>query len=206
MRTVFGGLLANPIGLDSIYSWLLFALGIGVSISAIWKGHGFDDPYPGYGAHERRRIDAVGSYDRHRRDQIFDAASINEEYSELALDRTEDLRAASAERNGVKAARARCLSEFAASEANLAEAARLMLATYREANLATRRTPPPTYFSDIFTFEVGGLDLDHVRDLCFDDSWEFDAQALIAELDELRQKVTSEHTKTLDAAPPELVQ
>ncbi|MGR3717021.1 MAG: hypothetical protein ACU0B1_09775 [Thermohalobaculum sp.] len=190
--------------LDSIYSWLLFFLGLVVSCFSVWKGYTLDDPYPGYGSHERRRLAAVTAYDAHRQEVIEEASDINEDYSSLALDKIEQLRAASSERESISAARARRVGEFRSSENNLAEAARVLLAAYREANLAARKTLPPPHFCDQFAFEGNVLDLPHVRDLLQDCGWEFDAQALIDELDGLRQKVTNEHTATLSEAPQEL--
>ncbi len=203
-QVVWQGLLASPFNLVSLQSWLLLALGLLSSGVAVWKGHSLDDPYPGYGGHERRRALAARTYNQHRVGLVHEAADINEDYSEKAKDAIENLRGASAERDQIQGARARCLADYQLVEADLANAARQLLALYREANLKARTTPAPAYFEASFEFADRGMDRPHVGALTVDQGLEHDADTLVAELDALRAKVMAEHEATLAAAPSEL--
>jgi hypothetical protein len=201
---VWHGLLSNPFDLVSLQSWLLLALGLLSAGVAVWKGYALDDPYPGYGGQERRRAAAARAYNQHRVALVREAAEINEEYSENARDAIESLRGASAERDQIKGARARCLADYELVEADLENAGRQLLAIYREANLKARSTAAPAYFRRGFDFPDRGMNRPHVSALTVDQGLEHDANSLVAELDTLRAKVTAEHDVALAAAPPEL--
>jgi hypothetical protein len=66
VQVAWSALADTPLGLRSITSWMLFAAGVFFSGLATWKGYEFDDPYPGYGAMERRRLEATIAYDDER--------------------------------------------------------------------------------------------------------------------------------------------
>lgn len=47
------GFTDNPFQIDSIWGFVLFFLGMIISVVAVWKGIKFDDAYPGYGPMDR---------------------------------------------------------------------------------------------------------------------------------------------------------
>jgi hypothetical protein len=200
----WSGLITATFGLSSLYSWLLFGMGVFFSGAAAWKGYGLDDPYPGYGSTERRRIDATRRYNDERISLIDEAGEIADEYSQKALRAMETLRASSSQRQQLLGARARALAEYAAHENDLAQAAQQLLTIYREANTARRTVPPPAHFSQRFTFPLKALDRPEFGILLSDQGMEHDAETLIQELDGLRRRVLNEHTSVLVQAPGEV--
>lgn len=56
-------LLANPIDLRDIFSWLLFGISVLFALGAMIDGLSSDDPYPGYGAISRRSLEASEEYE-----------------------------------------------------------------------------------------------------------------------------------------------
>ena len=197
-------LISAPFGLQSIYSWLLFAAGMLFSGAATWKGYRLDDPLPGYGAVERRRIVAVERYRDERHNLIEDAADFTNEYADQAYQAIEELRAASSQRQQISAARARIISEYRSVEDNLAQSAQHLLRVYRESNIASRSEPTPNHFGDRFSFHDAALERPEFQFLMIDQGMEHDADSLIAELDTLRQKVLDEHAIVLQQTPGEL--
>jgi hypothetical protein len=196
--------IGSTFELGSIYSWLLFVVGIIFSSVAVLKGYGFDDPYPGYGACERRRLAASAAYSERRRDLIEDARAVRDEYADIARDAIEKLRAASSQRQQTLQGRARLLSDYNSIEDNLAEAARQLLMVYREANMAARSTPPPTHFNQRFVFSDRALDRPEFKVLLVEQGLQHDADTLIDEFDSLRRRVHDEHAVILAQVPGEI--
>lgn len=204
MMEVGARLVSAPFSLQSIYSWLLFAAGMFFSGVATWKGYGFDDPLPGYGAVERRRIAAVERYADERHNLIEDAADFTSEYADQAHQAIEELKAASSQRQQISAARARIIAEYRSIEDNLEQSAQHLLRVYRESNIASRSEPPPNHFGERFSFHGSALERPELQFLMMDQGMEHDADSLIAELDTLRRKVLDEHAIVLEYAPGEL--
>lgn len=197
-------LIDAPFAIQSMNSWLLFAAGLFFSGMATWKGYGLDDPYPGYGAAERRRQEAVGAYHGERDGLIDEAGEIADDYSEQARAAIEVLRASSSQRQQIQNARARALADFTTHENDLAHAAHQLLTIYREANTVSRTAPPPRHFDDRFTFPDRVLERPEFLLLRSDQGLEHDADTLIAELDGLRRRVHDEHALVLAQAPGEV--
>ena len=57
---------SNPLQLSGFGSYLLFLVGLGLFGLAAWKWLELDDPFPGYGAHERRRLERQKALDDKR--------------------------------------------------------------------------------------------------------------------------------------------
>jgi hypothetical protein len=197
-------LRAAPFDVRSLWSWFLFALGLGISGTAIWKGYAFDDPYPGYGPAARRRNDAVEAYNGEHQALVDEAADIAGDYSDKAKRAIENLRSASSTRQQIQNARARMLASYVAHENDLAQAAQQLRTTYREANLASRTLPSPAHFGERFAFAKSTLDRPEFKILLSDQGLEHDAETLINELDSLRRRVLDEHAIVLALAPGEI--
>ncbi len=194
----------TPFDLTSLFSWLLFGAGIAFSVLATWKGFGLDDPFPGYGSHERRRVTSREAYLDARGGVIDEASEVRDEFLAESGEAMEKLRGASARREQLLAARARLMSEFNSVEMNLEQAAQRLLATYRQENVASRTRPPPPHFSRRFAFPDRALDRPEFRALRNDQGLEHDAETLLAELDGLRRRVLDEHAVVLAQAPGEV--
>lgn len=66
--------------IDDFNSWVLFSIGIGFAILAMYKGYYFDDPIPGYGRIDRKRISAEDDFHIIKEEIEEGIDSIHEEY------------------------------------------------------------------------------------------------------------------------------
>ena len=175
--------------MHSLQSWLLLLLGLALAGIAVAKGYSLDDPYPAYGAVDRRRIVARREYEAVRHNIVDGAEQIRDDFTEKLRVKIETLRASSTQRQQILAARARSLAEFKAHEINLADAARQLLSVYRRANEAARSAPAPAHFRTRFTFSDEGAERPAIQALLGEQGLEIDADGLLRELDTLRQHV-----------------
>lgn len=197
LATAYAGLIGHPFGLQSIESWLLFALGLGCAGYAVAKGFALDDPHPGYGAHDRRRLNAQKAHDDARQDVRDRACNVRDQFTGELRETIESLRGSSSQRQQLLASRARNLFEFEAHEAHLEQAAQQLLSVYRRANEAVRQTPPPARFGRAFAFPERAIDRPAIRSLLEDQGLEVDAERLIKELDDLRHQVLARYETLL---------
>jgi len=150
-------ILTEPLGLDSLASWMLLIIGLLVTLVSFIKGLGMSDPIPGFNAiwdHSERAISgyANGYSDAHRRlDQEFQEQR-NQLQSEVERRRVE-LRSA-ADALFSRSAMSSGMSTFLETT-NLS--VNQLLKMYREANQRARKTAAPKYFDDMFVFEVSTL-------------------------------------------------
>ena len=193
LQAAYSALLRDPFGLQTIESWFLLILGVLCAGYAIAKGFALDDPYPGYGAYDRRRCVTAEAYEEARLDMLEQAGEVRDEFTGALREKIESLRGASSQRQHLLASRARNLAEFQAHEAHLALAAQQLLSIYRKANEAARSAPPPAHFGHPFTFIDHGIDRPAVRYLLEDQGLEVDAEGLIQELKELRRAVLEQY-------------
>ena len=200
LKAAYTNLVLHPLGLQSIESWLLFALGMACAGYAVAKGFALDDPHPSYGAYDRRRAATQQAYEDARRDLIDEASGVRDQFTGELREKIETLRGSSSQRQQLLASRSRNLSEFQAHEAHLVHAAQQLLSIYRRANQAARSTPPPAHFGRAFAFPDHALDRPAVRALLEDQGLEVDAERLIRELDDLRRDVLGHFAELLKAS------
>lgn len=62
-RAAFESLIANPVGLRDIMSWVLLILSVTFGVIALIDGYKVDDPYPGYGKVTRRTRIVMDDYE-----------------------------------------------------------------------------------------------------------------------------------------------
>lgn len=147
-------LLANPVSLNTMESYVLFILGAFISVLSFLKGYNHSDPYPGYAKVAQDVVDAREEYVEYLEESI-------ETLAEHRDDAVNSLRAANDEvhRNindsidalyGQKALQSN-LSPFL-EQCNVA--ANYLLAVYRDANKAAREDDPPSYFNKPFSFQL----------------------------------------------------
>jgi hypothetical protein len=201
---VFSHLISNPFDLMRLQSWLLFFLGLGFAFFGFAKGYGLDDPYPGYGAVDRRRAFAETVYVENRQIRIEDATQTRDRAIVSLSSAIERLRGASAQRDQILAARSQMCSDVANHEAHLEHATNALLSFYRDANRRSRTLPPPQHFSHPFKFGESLLDRLEIRSLLTTRLANHNAEQLISELDRLRGDVLTAYHSIIDNAPAEV--
>lgn len=145
-------LLAAPLVLASIESWLLVALGLLISTLAFRKGWHTDDPYPGYGPVERSLDQARLRYEeelhaalddlqRRRDDAIDELQDANEQVRDGITEAVDSLFGQSSLGAHLRTFLEQC--DLKAAH---------LLAVYRDANLAARTDPAPASFNKAYIF------------------------------------------------------
>lgn len=148
MADITARLAGQPFVLEDAKSWLLTALGVGISLISVIDASGMNDLYPGYGAAGRRRADAISVYvDGKARclaglTQRRDAA-IKEMSQVINL-----MRSAEYELRLAVEGRSRLHGSYRAYLGHLAKAYERLLQRYREENIRTRAMPPPDRFQN----------------------------------------------------------
>jgi hypothetical protein len=139
-----------PLALADLKSWLLFGLGILCSLIAFMDAFLIFDPYPGYGALEKRRASAHDIYIKRKNDLIASLLDIRDNAIEILEEANRDLAIRRSEHDSILESRARLLRLFAAHQSHLDRAANALLAVYREANKGARKSSPPSRFSSSY--------------------------------------------------------
>jgi hypothetical protein len=190
---VLAGMIVDPFALQGMQSWFLLALGVLFAGMATAKGYGLDDPYPLFGAVDRRRVAARDAYEEMRQTVMDHASQVRDDFTSELRVKIETLRASSTQRQQILASRARNITEFDAHESHLANAGQQLLSIYRRANEESRSTPTPAHFETRFAFEGRALDHPAIRALREDQGLEVDAEGLMRELDMLRKNVLEKY-------------
>ncbi|MGB3408131.1 MAG: hypothetical protein WBA67_11615 [Jannaschia sp.] len=145
-------LLAAPIDLRSLESWLIVGFGLLVSATAFWKGMTIRDPMPGYNAIHDEWEAAIDDY----AESYGDAQEALEDAFGAARDKLEH--EAQARRTDLKAA-VDAVQQRGTLGRNLEtfldtcdEAANRLSRLYRDANLRARADDGPPYFNEAFRF------------------------------------------------------
>ena len=130
-------------------SFLLFMIGIVLSIFAFWKGYTSDDPYPGYSMRDRA-LKAAREAETKRQDlvkqKLKDFLVAHRNHVQGLSGATGSLITMLSHRISALGHAKRALDTNAAA---IERDYHLVLDAYRQANLAIRGTAPPEYFTDI---------------------------------------------------------
>lgn len=128
-------------------SFLLFMIGIVLSIFAFWKGYTSDDPYPGYSLRDRRLKEAREAETK-RQDLVKQKLK---DFLVTHRNHVQGLSGATGTMITMLSHRTSALGHAKRTlESNVAAVERdyhLVLDAYRQANLAIRGTAPPGYFT-----------------------------------------------------------
>jgi hypothetical protein len=152
-REVLQRLETDPLGLVDFKSWLLFGLGVLCSLIAFGDSFLIFDPYPGYGALEKRRVNAHDAYIRRKNDLIEQLLEIRDQAIEILEEANRDLAIRRAEHDAILEGRARLVRLFGAHQAHLDRAVNALLSIYREANKNLRKTAAPRRFALPYTLD-----------------------------------------------------
>ncbi len=156
ISAIFTDMLQNPSHFAGIESLLLFVIGLACASFSVWKFFGHDDPYPGYGAMHRRRVEAEKAHANARRALLEDATEIRDALLADFTRAMDQMRAYAEQRAQALASRARYTTLYEAHESELEQAGRRLLAMYRGANTNARKMPAPPHFATVFTFPDKG--------------------------------------------------
>jgi hypothetical protein len=141
----------NVTDLSSLY---LFLLGIFFGLSAMWKGHSLDDPYPGYGAVHRRMAAARDSYSDEHALLFDDLDDIKEDTVDALKDGIDRMPGFPQHAARIRTERVALVQAFRAYETAVETAANQLLAKYRDSNRAARNEPAPAHFDEHWSLKT----------------------------------------------------
>ena len=156
-------MLASPLGWDSLPSAGLAFVGIAVFFLSLYKMYRCDDPFPGYGPRHRKVEELRGSYQddlnkslaglEYRRDQSYSQIDEFKSRHELDQGNWKDIH------EEIKSV----LDDYVINLKQYNDDLDYLLATYRDANLESRTTPPPAFFNDKFTIGDDLLEMPYIE-------------------------------------------
>jgi hypothetical protein len=146
--TAVRAFLDNPVGLATVESWLLFAVGSVFAAIAAYEGYAIEDPYPGYGRLARRIQRAEEDY-LEEKQEIKQRLSYLREATIDALDKLRDkIVRKQDELLDLSGLADTIRSKFDMHLALLKKSCNVVLSRYREINTRARSTEPPQYFGE----------------------------------------------------------
>jgi hypothetical protein len=137
----------HPFGLNDINSWFLFGLSCVFAMSALYRGFGSDDPYPGYGKAGRRARDA-------REEYLEEVGHIRNQLEELKQTELAQLEEKVSHSQSLLSQQSNLIQGKVAAESRVKKALddaeqcmKALLALYRNLNALHRNgLPTPAYF------------------------------------------------------------
>jgi len=134
--------LADPLGVASVQSWFLFALGCVFSLVAFVDGMGMDDAYPRYGALDRKRAENISNYVEQKEVLMSELEQVRDNALRQMEGSQKDLDARYTVYQTILASRENLSRSFAQHLNHLEQSANELLAYYRhEKNEAAGRAP-----------------------------------------------------------------
>jgi NADH:ubiquinone oxidoreductase subunit K len=147
-RAALESLRDTPFGLREVPSWALFGVSLLFALIALADGFGLDDPYPGYGAADRRRKQALDAY-------LLELDDVRSALQALKDEALADLDRAMAESRAGLQALHEALEQKTATGTRLRNVLAdvdncldTLLRRFRDINKLHRTTPCPAYFSE----------------------------------------------------------
>ena len=135
--------------LSDFMSFLLFGLGILLSIFAFYKGYTFDDKFPGYGDKDRRfrkHLEAEREHVESARLTVSEAIARQRERAQMLGREPQELSIQIARLKGdVGLAKSGLEHQFKAIRRDFEH----VLKAYRDANIAIRQSPPPVHWGQL---------------------------------------------------------
>lgn len=136
------------------WSFLLFGIGVLLSIAAFWKGYTLDDQYPGHGRMDR-------AYKKAATDEQAQQDKVRQKVKELLHHRKAAVQAAIQEPSTQVGMLARRIADLTHARGSLESQAAaiqrdfsLVTEAYRNANNSVRAVPPPAYFKEPTTLSA----------------------------------------------------
>lgn len=141
-------LISQPFGLDGIYSWGLFIIGIIAALVAARSAYRMDDPYPGYGDRGRQHRQRCEEYAEEVAKANRALTGVRDDAIGDAQEVKRQLGVQFRERERIEAAYSRFVKRFEQHQDLLEQTANALLSVYRETNRQARTEPAPIYFAD----------------------------------------------------------
>jgi len=149
---------AAPFGLADFQSWVLFGIGFLFSFITFLDGLYMDDPYPGYGDHDRRLEQARGDYAAEKAELIEDLRETKDEAVAAMEAARADLGKRRAEHLSILGGRTHLIRSFEQHLGYLERTANTLLSVYRRANCDRRSTSAPARFDRAWVLERPDLE------------------------------------------------
>ena len=202
LATAAKSLHETPFMLADQNSFYLFGLGIILAFAAIWKGYTFDDPYPRYGAHYRRMVNARETYSDEHAFLFDDLEDIKEETIQAIDSGIQRIPLFPQQAASIKSERNAHLQSFRGYEASIESAANQLLARYRDANRSRRKTPAPKHFDEPWKLPHSFLgDVSVLTVIAEPETPPMDPNAALEKLGLMAQAVLSEYNDLLGQYP-----
>jgi hypothetical protein len=195
-------LTSKPWQLSDLSSYYLFGLGLLFGLSAFWKGHAFDDPYPGYGAAYRRMVRARDDYSDEHALLFGDLEEIKEETVAQLADGIDRIPLFPHHAARIRVERDALIEQFRAYERSIQTAANQLLQSYRDANRVARATASPAHFDERWALSHSFLDTDKVIPLTAEAALPTaNVEECLRELRELSRELLSEYENLIARYP-----
>lgn len=157
-------LLANPLGIDDLQSWLLFLVGFLFSLVAAIDGFRMDDPYPGYGHRMRHNLEALEEYNALKDELLGDLEQIKKSAEDKIDELVRNIQTRQGELDHIvqksHALKRSMLQHFT----HLESAANTLLSYYRDENRRHRHTPAPNRFNSQWKYTPPPIEGEAVTD------------------------------------------
>jgi hypothetical protein len=137
---------ADPLGVASVESWWLFAMGLGFSLLAAGDGWTMDDSYPGYGKLARQQTEVIEEYVEQKRELMYELERIRDGALETLAGAGRNIERRRSEYHRIVESRKGLKEAFGHHLDHLEHTANYLLASYRRANEAARSAPAPAHF------------------------------------------------------------
>lgn len=129
-RLALESLLAHTFDIPDIQAWLLFALGCLFSCIAVGDGWKMDDPYPGYGRRERRRVALQSDYIAQKENLIEELTNTRDAALTKMTSASNEVARRRSEYHAILSSRKRLEEEFRQHLDHLEQTANSLLNTY----------------------------------------------------------------------------
>jgi hypothetical protein len=179
--------------LQDIQSWFLFLVGLIISVIAIVEGYKWDDPYPGYGALDRKLKQLKDDLDSKKKDCIEKIEEIYEEYTNDLDVSYKDISRFKQNLVDFSKSIERQVEQHKALLQHLRNLCEIAVTSYRDVNSANRETQPPEYFHDPIDFS---FDLEPLKPVKTDKLEKLDRE--IQQVAVLRASLEQEFLKVKD--------
>ncbi|MDF2116372.1 hypothetical protein PY365_12360 [Roseiarcaceae bacterium H3SJ34-1] len=146
-------LATAPLELTDIHTWIFVSMGLAFSAIAFGEALFIYDPYPGYGALEKRVDLAHRTYLDHTRFLHDELKEIRDSSIEAIESANRELSVRRGEYDSIISGKVRVAQMFDSFQTHLEKTGDALLAVYRDANRTTRSTPVPQRFSQPFRLE-----------------------------------------------------
>ena len=147
-KDVLNNIISNPLGLQELESWMLFAIGILFAFITLVDILTYADIFPGYTKRQLKWDAEQEEYKAEFEDATDALDEIKEDYREQLRQIGDALSSRQRELDTIQSGRNRLASLYAAHHEHLQRAANSLFSYYYEANKAKRNTPEPKRFNN----------------------------------------------------------